>query len=85
MLATDGSIEGTEGLTDFAIGLLVDEVAAGGGAHLALGLFNEEGFGRTHQGRAGGARDGGDVPSSESVVGSDDGRIHIVEHLRVCS
>ena len=69
MLAADGSVESTESLTDLAVGLLVDEVATGGGAHLALGLLNEQGLGSTHKGGAGGTGDGSDVASYESVVG----------------
>ena len=84
VLAADGWVESTEGFTDFAVGLLVDEVASGGGAHLALGLLNEKGFGSSHQGRASGTGDGGDVASYESVVGGggDDGS-HIAWCLRV--
>ena len=81
MLATDCSIEGPESLTDGAIGLLVDEVASGGGAHLSFCLFNEGGLGSTHQGRAGGASDGGDVASCESVGRGNDGRVHRVSVL----
>ena len=84
VLAANGSVESAESLTDLAIGLLVDEVASGGGAHLALGLLNEKGLGSSHQGRAGGTGDGGDVASNESVVGGggDDGS-HIAKALSV--
>ncbi len=47
VLAANGSIESAESLTDLAVGLLVDEVASGGGAHLAFGLLNEQGLGRS--------------------------------------
>ena len=75
VLTADGSVESAESLTDLSIGLLVDEVATGGGAHLAFGLFNEQGLGSTHKDGAGLCRDGGDVASNESVVGGggDDG------------
>ena len=84
MLAADGRIERAESLTDLAVLLEVDEVASRGGAHLALGLLNEKGFGSSHQGRASGTGDGGDVASYESVVGGggDDGS-HIAWCLRV--
>ena len=84
VLAADGSIESAESLTDLAVGLLVDEVASRGGAHLALGLFNEEGLGSSHKGGAGGTGDGSDVASNESVVGGggDDGS-HIQKALGV--
>ena len=82
VLAADGSVESAESLTDFAVGLLVDEVASRGGAHLALGLFNEEGLGSSHKGGAGLGGDSGNVASNESVVGGggDDGS-HIQKAL----
>lgn len=84
VLAADSSVEGPESLTDGAIGLLVDEVASGGGAHLAFCLLNEQGFGGPHQCGAGLGGDSGNVASNESVVGGggDDG-IHIAWCLRV--
>ena len=85
VLAADGSVESAESLADFAIGLAVNEVASGSGAHLAFGLFNEEGLGCTHKRGAGGERDGSDVPSCESVVGGDDGGGHNLKQLRVRS
>ena len=69
VLAADGSVESAESLTDLAVGFLVDEVASGGGAHLAFCLLNKKGFGGSHKGRAGLGRDGGDVAGNESVVG----------------
>ena len=83
VLAADGSIESAESLTDLAVGLLVDEVASRGGAHLALGLLNEEGLGSSHKGGAGGTGDGSDVASNESVVGGGDDGGHILSCLRV--
>ena len=82
VLAAERRVESAESLTDLAVGLLVDEVASGGGAHLAFGLFNEEGLGSTHKGGAGLCGDGGDVASNESVVGGggDDGS-HIQKAL----
>ena len=84
VLAADDSVESTESLTDGAIGLLVDEVATGGGTHLSFCLFNEEGFGSTHQGGAGGASDGFNVASDKCVVGGggNDG-VHSGMMLRV--
>ena len=75
VLAADSSVESAESLTDFAVGLLVDEVASGGGAHLAFCLLNQEGLAGSHKGGAGLGSDGGDVASNESVVGGggDDG------------
>lgn len=70
VLAAEGGVESAESLTDGAVSLLVDEVASGGGAHLAFGLLNEQGLGSAHKGGAGFGRDGGDVASYESVVGS---------------
>ena len=82
VLAADGSVESAEGFTDLAVGLLVDEVASGGGAHLAFGFLYEQGLGSTHKAGAGGTGDGSDVASNESVVGGggDDGS-HIQKAL----
>ena len=84
VLAADGGVESAESLTDLAVGLLVDEVASGGGAHLALGFLNEKSLAGSHKGGAGLGGDGGDVASNESVVGSggDDG-CHILSCLMV--
>ena len=84
VLAADGGVESAESLTDLAVGLPVDEVASGGGAHLALGLLNEKGFAGSHKSGAGLGGDSGDVASNESVVGSggDDG-CHILSCLMV--
>ena len=75
VLAADGSVESAESLTDLSIGLRIDEVATGGGAHLAFGLLNQEGLAGSHKDGAGLCRDDGDVASNESVVGGggDDG------------
>ena len=83
VLAADGSVESAESLTDLAVGLLVDEVASGGGAHLAFGLLNEQGLGSTHKTGAGGTGDGSDVASNESVVGGGDDGSHIQKALSV--
>jgi len=82
VLATEGRIESAESFTDLAVGFLVDEVASGGGTHLPLGFLNEKGLAGSHKGGAGLGRDGGDVASNESVVGSggDDGS-HIQKAL----
>lgn len=84
VLAAEGGVESAESLTDLAVGLLVDEVASGGGAHLAFGLLNQEGLGSSHKAGAGGTGDGSDVASNESVVGGggDDGS-HIQKALSV--
>ena len=83
VLAADGGVESAESLTDLAVGLLVDEVASGGGAHLAFGLLNEQSLAGSHKGGAGLCRDGGDVASYESIVGGGDDGGHILVCLRV--
>ena len=50
VLAAEGGIESAESFTDLAVGLLVDEVASGGGAHLAFCLLNEQGLAGSHKG-----------------------------------
>ena len=77
MLAAESRVESAECLTDGTVLLGVDETASGGGAHLALGLLNEQGFAGSHQGRAGLGGDGGDVACYESVVGGGDDGGHI--------
>jgi len=81
VLAAEGRVESAESFTDLAVGLLVDEVASGGGAHLAFCLLNEKSLAGSHKGGAGLGRNGGDVASNESVVGGggDDG-----SHIQKC-
>ena len=81
MLAAEGGVERAESLTDLAVGLLVDEVASGGGTHLAFCLLNEKGLAGSHKGGAGLGGDGGDVASNESVVGGGDDGSHIQKAL----
>ena len=83
VLAADGSVESAESLTDLAVGLLVDEVASGGGTHLPLGFLNQEGLAGSHKCGAGLDGDGFNVAGDKSVVGGGDDGSHILSCLMV--
>lgn len=83
MLPTQGRVQRAEcfpyllGLSRFS-DFEIDEMATGGGTHLAFCLLNEQRFTHSHKGGTSSARDTGDMGSDEGAVGSssDNGGVH---------
>ena len=75
VLAAQRRVQRSEGLSDRAILLQIQEMASPC-AHLALGFFDEEGFGGAEKGGALNRANGGDMAGDECVVGGGDDGIH---------
>lgn len=81
VFAAEGGVEGSEGFTDGAVLLDVEEVA-GSLAHLALGFLDEEGLGNADVGGVLLDGDGRNVAGEEGIGGLNGGN-HIRYYLNI--